>query len=146
MKIYLFLSILAAITIKISFCDGDRVIYAMDSQMDCTEVTRNSSLDCGWKAGLDVDLDQILVDGDIIAYQILWSNGTWSKWYVTGVNDIDWVFNEEAEFCTLSIFPNSLRRVWSYFFDHTHKYILCKSKYRLKKAKGFQKNQPSPWC
>lgn len=67
-----------------------------------------------WKTGLSTNVDQVLLGGDVVAYQIQWSNSSWSGWYVTGVNDID-------------VVPGTcgLRRMWAYFADLTHKYIIC---------------------
>ncbi|WP_424102049.1 hypothetical protein [Moorena producens] len=71
----------------------------------------------GWYKGLNTEIDHQILGGDVVAYKIRWFNGSWSGWYVTGVNDIDWKFNTS---------PNDMRRVWSYFTDHQHQYILCK--------------------
>jgi peptidoglycan hydrolase-like protein with peptidoglycan-binding domain len=54
---------------------------------------------------------------EILKYRIQWFNGTWSPWYVPGVEDQDWKNN----------YDGSERRVWSYFDDHTHEYVKCVS-------------------
>ncbi|NEO77783.1 hypothetical protein [Moorena sp. SIO4G3] len=71
----------------------------------------------GWYKGLNTEIDHQILGGDVVAYKIRWFNGSWSGWYVTGVNDIDWKFNTGT---------NDMRRVWGYFSDHQHQYILCK--------------------
>ncbi len=94
------------------------------------------------KLGLDTSKHS-----DILKYRIRWWKGTWSEWFIPGVNDIDWKDNcgdryylggrrwdptRPAE-CS--------RRVWSYFTDHQHEYYICldgKSKEEVEefKAKG----------
>lgn len=71
----------------------------------------------GWYKGLNTEIDNKILGGNIVAYKIRWFNGSWSHWYVTGVNDIDHKFNTNS---------NDMRRLWSYFTDHQHQYILCK--------------------
>ena len=97
------------------------------SQTNCEEVTEGRTNDCRWPAGLYADVDQLVKKGRIIAYQIRWSTGGWSGWYVPGVNDFDTKFNPAARTCSLPYLQNSVRRMWSYFYDHTHKYIICKN-------------------
>jgi hypothetical protein len=72
-------------------------------------------------------MDFFVLKGKIAAYKIRWFNGKWSGWYVPGVNDLDGKINMAAPTC--GIFPkkgNTMRRVWSYFYDHVHTYILCR--------------------
>lgn len=64
------------------------------------------------KLGLDTSLHS-----DIVAYKIQWFSGAWSDWYLTGINDLYWKTNLDG----------SERRVWSYFTDHNHIYIQCKT-------------------
>ncbi len=54
---------------------------------------------------------------EILQYRIQWVAGSWSPWYVPGVNDLDWKNNLDG----------TARRIWSYFDDHTHEYINCPS-------------------
>ena len=104
---------------------GDSIAHVISSQAHCTEETRAPTKDCRWPAGLNTNVDQIVHGGEIIAYQIQWFNGAWSGWYVTGVNDIDSKFNPYGRNCSITYGANSMRRVWSYFYDHHHKYIIC---------------------
>jgi len=69
--------------------------------------------------GLNPLVDREILGGKIVAYQIQWFNGAWSGWYVPGINDLDWVVN------TGSDDQQGQRLVWSYFYDHTHKYIIA---------------------
>ena len=103
---------------------SDKVTYSLTSQQSCVEVTRRATRDCRWAAGLNNNVDQLVLNGDVIAYQMF--NGRWSGWYVTGVNDIDWKFNVAGRTCSVAYQANSMHRFWSYFYDHTHKYILCR--------------------
>ena len=104
---------------------SDLVIYDINTQAKCTEVQRSRTRDCRWGAGLDMT-DQIVEGGRIAAYKIQWFNGRWSGWYVPGVNDMDTKFNPYPRTCSLSYRAKSMRRRWSYFYDHTHKFIICK--------------------
>ena len=91
------------------------VIYDLTFQSSCVEITAGANGVAAWKAGLSLTVDVQQLSGKIAAYQIQWFNGKWSGWYIPGVNDIDTKLNG----C-------GMRRMWSYFFDHTHKYIVCK--------------------
>lgn len=78
----------------------------------CLNVTtENATREARWGQGVDVDLDVRIIGKMIVGYQIQWNNGSWSQVYTPGVDDIDWVTNNGAP-----------RRVWSYFYDHTHRY------------------------
>ena len=75
--------------------------------------------------GWVTNVDQTILSGEIVAYKIQWFNGRWSGWYVPGVNDIDRKYDIGALTCSVPLRARSLRRVWSYFYDHTHMYIIC---------------------
>ncbi|CAF0926515.1 unnamed protein product [Didymodactylos carnosus] len=78
-------------------------------------------------AGLDLNVDWVLKCGNIVAYKLQWFSGGWSDWYVPGVNDMDDKVNDE----------NVLRRMWSYFDDHNHTFIICKNThYQLANYEG----------
>ncbi|XP_052257927.1 uncharacterized protein LOC127862709 isoform X2 [Dreissena polymorpha] len=105
---------------------SDVVIYDSTSQPKCTLVgPRTRRNDCRWHAGLDM-ADQIIEGGRIIAYKIQWFAGGWSDWFVPGLNDLDGKFNVDASPCTPPVKAKSLRRFWSYFYDHNHQFIICK--------------------
>jgi hypothetical protein len=70
--------------------------------------------------------DQIVEGGRIAAYKIRWFSGRWSNWFVPGVNDLGPKFNINPKTCSLSYRAKSMRRRWSNFYDHTHKFIICK--------------------
>ena len=109
-------------------CYGsDCVIYDLNTQANCKEVTSSATYDCRWAAGLDTNVDMLILKGDIVAYQIQWFSGSWTNWFVSGVNDIDIKFNPSGRTCAVSYKANTMRRLWSYFYDHTHKYIICTS-------------------
>jgi hypothetical protein len=99
-------------------CSGsDCVIYDLSTQSSCTEVNEAATYDSRWTVGLSSQTDQTVLGGHIVAYKIQYFSGSWSGWYVPGVNDIDIKFNTSA---------NTERRQWSYFYDHAHDYIICK--------------------
>lgn len=94
------------------------VIYDLSSQDVCTEVTNEApTYDYRWAAGLSLKVGEAVKGGTIAAYKLRWSTGAWSDWYIPGVNDIDVKYNQN---------PNKMRRMWSYFYDHTHTYLICK--------------------
>ncbi|XP_048244769.1 uncharacterized protein LOC125376807 [Haliotis rufescens] len=121
-------SLLLALTVTTVSSLSDLVSYDINTQAICTEVTRARTLKCVWPAGLNPFADQIAEGGRIIAYKIQWFNGAWSGWYVPGYNDIDSKFNPSARRCAeLPYRANTMRRMWSYFYDHTHRFIICKA-------------------
>lgn len=90
----------------------------VDTQARCTEETKPpQGAAAGWHEGLATNVDRKNYGGDVIAYQIQWSNGNYSGWYVKGVNDIDGKYNPST---------NTLRRQWAYFADHTHRIVICR--------------------
>lgn len=104
-------------------CGGgaDCIKHDLKTQASCTlKGSDNKPLpatrDRRWVKGLNTEMDNKILQGDVVAYKIQWFNGSWSGWYVTGVNDIDWKFNRRT---------NDMRRMWSYFNDHNHQYIIC---------------------
>lgn len=55
-----------------------------------------------------------------------WEHGSWSEWYVPGMNDIDNKFNVQTAFCRdYEVRANSMRRGWAYFNKYTYIVILC---------------------
>lgn len=34
----------------------------------CVEVTENATYNCRWKAGLNLNVDEVILKGDVIAY------------------------------------------------------------------------------
>ena len=105
-------------------CSGsDCVQHNLQTQAVCTQVGTDSSPNqpvssaLGWAKGLNTEIDQNILKGNVIAYKIQWSSGNWSNWYVTGINDLDVKFNTNT---------GDMRRMWSYFTDHKHLYIICK--------------------
>ena len=75
------------------------------------EVTCLASLDRRWTQSLDIDLDRKILNRRIIAYQIQWFSGSWSRWYIPGEGDI---YQKAYE-------PK--RRFWACFCDHKHRYL-----------------------
>ena len=96
----------------------DCISYEISAQDVCLEVHSQPQRDARWYQGLSLQIDQEILGGRVIAYQIRWFNGNWSTWFVPGVNDIDHKYNPVN---------NTMRRMWSYFDDHEHRYILCKA-------------------
>lgn len=116
------------VSVSLSLVVGvhDKLIYDISTQPKCIEVVRPRTLQCQWHIGLYNNMDYLMLKGKIAAYKILWFSGAWSGWFVPGVNDLDGKFNINPVTC--GGFPqkgNTMRRMWSYFYDHTHKYILC---------------------
>lgn len=102
---------------------SDCVMYDLRTQATCTQVGTQASPNqpagtaAGWYQGLNTETDNKILKGDVVAYQIKWSNNAWTGWYVTGVNDIDTKYNPTNK---------TMRRMWSYFTDHQYIYIICK--------------------
>ena len=97
---------------------GDDISYEISTQDICLEIISPPQRDPKWYQGLSLQIDQEILGGKVIVYQIRWFNGNWSTWFVSGVNDIDHKYNPAN---------NTMRRMWSYFDDHEHRYILCKA-------------------
>lgn len=98
---------------------GDCIAHDISTQDVCTEESSGPTRDGRWVAGLSLEADQTIKGGNIVAFKLQWSTGAWSDWFVVGVNDIDWKYNTGN---------NTMRRAWSYFYDHNHKYIICRKK------------------
>ncbi|CAF2574922.1 unnamed protein product [Rotaria sp. Silwood2] len=97
-------------------------VVDVSTQALCTQTaTLNPDSDARWaQAGLDTNIDWVIECGEIVAYKLEWfpvGSGKWSGWYVVGVNDID-----PKAYGPL----HTLKRMWSYFADHRHTYIICK--------------------
>ncbi|MGB1205829.1 MAG: hypothetical protein ACPG5B_09295 [Chitinophagales bacterium] len=75
------------------------------------EVLCLASRNTCWTQSLDLDLDKKILNRRIIAYQIQWFSGAWSRWYIPGERDI---YQKAYE-------PK--RRFWACFCDHTHRYL-----------------------
>ncbi|XP_046543877.1 uncharacterized protein LOC124254077 [Haliotis rubra] len=127
MSSMMMLVVLLAVTVTTVVGYSDYVSYDIKTQAKCKEVTRRATRNCVWAAGLNLFADQLAENGGrVIAYKIQWFGGGWSGWYVPGFNDMDVKFNIRTYRCTkLPYRTNTLRRMWSYFYDHTHKFILC---------------------
>ena len=78
-------------------------------------VEQGATGDSRWTQGTSLDLDNQLIGKDIVSHRIQWSDGSWSRNFTPGADDIDWVTN----------YDGTQRRVWSYFTDHTHRYVTC---------------------
>lgn len=112
---------------------SDRVSYNVKTQSICSETgVLRATRDCGWHADLVVmAAEEILGNGcRIIAFKLQWFSGSWPGWFVVGVNEIDIKFNKYARTCYKGklrtvVSRNTMRRWWSYFYDHNHKYIKC---------------------
>lgn len=95
---------------------GDCVGYDLSTQDNCTYETKSATFDIRWARGLSTQADQAIEGGRIVAYWIKWSSGM-SIPFVPGINDVDYKFNSPGD---------KMRRMWSYFYDHEHAYIICK--------------------
>lgn len=102
-------------------CSGsDCIIYDISTQSQCTQVgPLPPSYDARWGSkGLSLGVDQTILGGRIVAFKLQWFNGTWSEWYVPGVNDVGPKFNTSN---------GMMVRWWAYFYDHSYTYIICKN-------------------
>ena len=89
---------------------------------------RPPTRDCRWGSNLNVHLDQEILGVKIYAYKLKWANGNWTPWFMPGENDIDTKHNRNRRLCFPPLYnweKASLRRMWAYFIDHTHKFIYC---------------------
>ena len=86
-------------------------------QTICYEMVNSPDNNPLWtRSGLDMNVDFVIKCGDIVAYKLLWSStGEWSDWFVTGLNDLS------------PPGPNNRTRMWSWFSDYYHIFIICKS-------------------
>ncbi|VDI80714.1 Hypothetical predicted protein [Mytilus galloprovincialis] len=121
----MFVTALVFLGLVVAESSAQRVQYDIKTQATCTQVERGATRDCRWVAGLDM-ADLVIEKGRIIAYQIKWFSGKWSHWYVPGLNDISDTYNPKGRSCALSYRDNSMRRRWAVFYDHRHKFIICK--------------------
>ncbi|CAF0745387.1 unnamed protein product [Adineta steineri] len=118
MKTTFVLFIISAIIYNI-YCQ--QTLVDVSTQALCTQsAIQNPSGENRWaQAGLDTNVDIALKCGDIIAFKIESfpvGSGKWTDWYVVGVNDID----TKTDGSSLTV-----KRMWSYFADHRHQYIIC---------------------
>jgi hypothetical protein len=101
---------------------GDCVQHSLQTQAACVQVGTEAAPNApvgpaaGWAKGLNTEIDQNILKANVVAYKIKWSSG-WSGWFVTGVNDLDVKFNTNS---------GDMRRMWAYFTDHQHLYLVCK--------------------
>lgn len=106
-------------------CPGSDCLNHSATFPACYSKIRSATYDCRWAANVNIRAPEEILNGRIIAYKIRWFNGHWSTWYVPGMNDIDLKFNLFPHACSIPYLPRSLRRMWAYFYDHTHGYIIC---------------------
>jgi len=94
--------------------------------VNCKEVESNPRRNCKcFKARGNADYDLCALNGIIAAYQVKWRNGKYSKWFVPRLNDV----NSKRNLFYRRCYPEERlqkHRVWTYFYSHQHKYILCK--------------------
>ena len=110
-----------ALALVFQISDGsDLVKHVTNTQSICTEVYSRRTRDCRWHADLDVYADQEILNGcHVIAFKLRWFSGSWSRWFVVGVNDIDGKVNLGYRRCNGGYTKhNTMRRWWSYFYDH----------------------------
>ena len=107
-------------------CSGRDCMKHRADFAGCTEVSSKPTRDCRWYANFNRRVDEMILKGTIVAYKIQWFSGAWSDWFVPGQNDIDQKYNLSVRKCAVPIYRNSIRHRWANFYDHTHKYIICK--------------------
>ena len=85
----------------------------------CVEVQNEAPLPLqNWHLSYNINYDWQKKKGRIIAYKLKWFNGSWSEWFVPGITDLDWKYTNNGG-------TKQVRRMWSYFNDHYHTYIIC---------------------
>ena len=104
--------------------DSQQTLLDVSTQAICTESgILAASGDSRWmQASLDTNVDWAITCGDIVAFKLEWfpaGSGKWSSWFVVGVNDVDSKSDGPSR---------TVKRMWSYFPDHRHIYIICKQK------------------
>jgi len=105
---------------------GQTVQHDISTQDTCIEVkSAPDREEHRWYQGLSRSVDAEILGGRVVAYQIHWFTGGWSRWFVPGVNDIDHKYNDSGHAANTAS-HNTLRRMWSYFHDHEHRYLLIK--------------------
>jgi len=94
--------------------DGSEPLQLYPAALTCAfDTVCSPKEDSRWVDDLSLDPDVKLAGVKIVAYRIHWFSGSWSPWYVPGVNDLYQKTNlGEPE-----------RRAWACFNDHTHNYI-----------------------
>lgn len=124
---------LTASVASVFACTGVDCLGSMGSpsldittQAVCTQVGSEGNPlvpthDLRWVQGLSTEVDHAITGCNIVAHKLRWGGGSWSDWYVVGVNDIDPKYN----YASYSPGNGSLRRMWAYFYDHSHVYIQC---------------------
>lgn len=88
----------------------------VEGQPACRVVRSEPKGDRRWTRGTSTDLDLEILGHDIRMYRIRWFRAGWSQWYVPGLNDMDWKVDPA---------DGSLRRLWTYFYDHDYEYLIC---------------------
>ncbi|MDP3274223.1 MAG: hypothetical protein Q8Q09_03455 [Deltaproteobacteria bacterium] len=101
---------------------GDCIAHSIATQDTCLMFDRAATGDNRWAQGLSLEIDSAIFTEqnqhgwNVVSYRIQWSNGAWSPWLVSGVNDLDHKYNPTH---------NTMRRMWSYFADHPHQALAC---------------------
>ena len=99
--------IIAIIFIFTSKSNAQTIIYNISSQPSCaTSAVMSATNNVAWKSGLSLRFDY----AKIIAFKLQWFSDAWSDSYVFGCNHLDSKYDTTTK---------NLRRMWSYFFDHT---------------------------
>lgn len=117
MRVYVLFACLLALACSQSIAEA--VIHNT-----CQQIDNEQPLGPGFAVSFDRNLDFQLLRGRIIAYKIQWFNDSWSDWFVPEYNDVDWKVTPVRPTPTQPL-PTTIRRVWSYFEDHVHTYIIC---------------------
>lgn len=118
-----------AIEAEFEPCNGPDCVQHVSITAKCTESpVRQPTRDCRWASNRSRRLDQEILGVTIYAFKLQWFNGHWSGWYIPGENELDLKFNRWPRRCyppKYNYRARSLRRMWAYFYDHTHKFIYC---------------------
>ena len=120
---YMTVLTIGACLLSMSMILGQQPIKTAD-QSECYEMVNSPDNNALWRqSGLDMNIDWVIKCGDIVAYKLLWpTTGEWSDWFVTGMNDL------------APVNKTNRTRMWSFFSDYYHIFIICRSnKYKMKR-------------
>ena len=76
--------LLCLVTLALSttgYCYSDVVTYITSTQQQCVEVTDGPTYDCRWAAGLNLNVDEIVLEGlsdKMVQWEMVWIVCDWT--------------------------------------------------------------------